>query len=75
MLTRLPAAPSGKTYEAWVIPPGGSPRPAGTFRGGGPMTVVRLEKTVPKGSTIAATMERAGGVDAPTEPPVFSAQV
>jgi hypothetical protein len=38
------------------------------------MTVVHLQKAVPKGSTVAATMERAGGVDAPTEVPVFSAR-
>jgi anti-sigma factor RsiW len=74
MLHQLPAAPAGKTYEAWVIPPSGSPKPAGMFHGGGTTTVVRLEKTVPKGSTVAATMERAGGVDAPTEAPVFSAR-
>jgi anti-sigma factor RsiW len=74
MLHQLPAAPAGKTYEVWVIPPSGSPKPAGMFHGGGTTTVVRLEKTVPKGSTVAATMERAGGVDAPTEAPVFSAR-
>jgi anti-sigma-K factor RskA len=74
MLKQLPAAPAGKTYEAWVIAPGGSPKPAGMFRGGGRMTIVRLERAVPQGSTVAATMERAGGVDAPTEAPVFSAQ-
>jgi hypothetical protein len=38
------------------------------------MTIVRLERSVPQGSRIAATMERAGGVDAPTETPLFSAQ-
>jgi anti-sigma-K factor RskA len=75
MLKQLPAAPAGKTYEAWVIEPGASPKPAGMFRGGGPMTIVRLERSVPRGSTVAATMERAGGVAAPTEAPVFSAQV
>jgi anti-sigma-K factor RskA len=74
MLKQLPAAPAGKTYEAWVIAPGGPPKPAGMFHGGGTMTVVRLQKTVPKGSTVAATMERVGGVDAPTEAPVFSAR-
>ena len=74
MLKQLPAAPDGKTYELWVIPPGGSPKPAGMFSGGGAMTIVRLGRSVPQGSTVAATMERAGGVDAPTETPVFSAQ-
>ena len=74
MLKHLPAAPAGKTYEAWVISPGGSPKPAGMFLGGETTTVIRLELPVPVGSTVAATMERAGGVDAPTGAPVFSAR-
>ncbi len=74
VVQHLPAAPAGKTYEAWVIPPGGSPKSAGTFHGGGTTTVVRLQKSVPKGSTVAATVERAGGVGAPTQAPVFSAR-
>jgi anti-sigma-K factor RskA len=74
MLKHLPQAPAGKRYEAWVITPGAAPRKAGMFDGGGSTTVVRLERSVPKGSTVAATMERAGGVDAPTEAPVFTAQ-
>ena len=69
----LPRAPSGKTYEAWVIPKGGTPRPAGLFTGGGPTTVVKLARVVPRGATIAATVEHAGGVDAPTSTPVLSA--
>jgi anti-sigma-K factor RskA len=71
---RLPAAPSGRTYEAWVIPPGGVPRKAGLFSSKGSMTMVPLAENVPKGSVVAATVERAGGVDKPTGTPVFSAQ-
>ena len=41
---------------------------------GGATTVIRLQGTVPKGSTVAATVERAGGVGAPTQAPVFSAR-
>ena len=74
VVDRLPRAPSGKTYEAWVIPPGGDPLPAGLFRGGDRTTVVHLQRSVPPGSTIAATVERAGGVEAPTQSPVFRAQ-
>ncbi|HET7567654.1 MAG TPA: anti-sigma factor [Gaiellaceae bacterium] len=73
VVRRLPAAPSGKTYEAWVIPHGGSPVPAGTFAGGGGTSVVRLRATVPQGAVVAATVERAGGVQAPTTTPIFSA--
>src|SRR5262249_18497238 len=42
---RLPAAPSGETYEAWGIPQGAKPVPAGTFRGGGPTTVPPLPQS------------------------------
>jgi len=74
VVDRLPAAPSGKTYEAWVIPPGGEPQRAGLFKGGGSMTMVPLEKSVPAGSVVAATVERSGGVSKPTATPIFSAQ-
>lgn len=74
VVRRLPEAPSGKTYEAWVIPAGGKPKPAGLFHGGDATTVVRLERPVPRGSMIAATIERAGGAAAPTQAPVFRAR-
>jgi anti-sigma-K factor RskA len=71
---RLPAAPSDRVYEAWVIPPGGKPKRAGLFRGGDSPTMLTLDQMVPAGSVVAATMERQGGVDAPTDTPLFSAQ-
>jgi anti-sigma-K factor RskA len=74
VVRQLPAAPAGKTYEAWVIPPGGTPRRAGLFPGGGSTALVPLRQSVPRGSVVAATVERAGGVDAPTQTPVFTAQ-
>jgi anti-sigma-K factor RskA len=70
----LPAAPTGKTYEAWVIPHGVPPRPAGTFRGGSSPATVHLRAAVPPGATVAVTIEHAGGAAAPTTPPLFSAQ-
>ena len=57
-----------------MIPPGGEPKRAGLFRGGDAATMLTLDAMVPKGSVVAATMERQGGVDAPTETPLFSAQ-
>jgi anti-sigma-K factor RskA len=74
VVRQLPAVPAGKTYEAWVIPRGGDPRPAGLFRGGSPTTIVRLTGSVPRGAVVAATVERAGGARAPTRSPIFSAQ-
>jgi anti-sigma-K factor RskA len=74
VVDRLPAAPNGKTYEAWVIPRGGKPQRAGTFDGGDGMTMIKLGMPVPRGATVAATVERAGGVDAPTSKPFLSAE-
>jgi anti-sigma factor RsiW len=72
VMRRLPEAPEGKTYEAWVIE-GGKPRRAGLFEGGsGPQAVV-LEEPVPEGAQVAATIEEAGGVDSPKGDAVFSA--
>lgn len=73
IVRRLPAAPSGRTYEAWVIPAGGMPHKAGLFTSAGSTTMVPLAN-VPKGAVVAATVERAGGVDQPTQTPIFSAQ-
>jgi anti-sigma-K factor RskA len=68
----LATAPHGKTYEAWVIPPGGKPRPAGTFSGGTGNGSVRLGAAVPARAVIAVTLERAGGVSSPTTSPILS---
>jgi len=69
-ISGLSAAPRGKTYEAWVIPRGRAPRPAGLFPGG--TTSVRLRGTLPRHAVVAVTRERAGGASTPTLPIVFS---
>lgn len=74
VVRQLPAAPAGKTYEAWVIPQGGTAKRAGLFPGGDSMALVPLQESVPRGAVVAATVERRGGVDAPTQTPVFTAQ-
>jgi anti-sigma-K factor RskA len=61
----LGPAPEGRTYEAWVIE-GETPLPAGLFRGGSGCPPVLLERNVPPGSTVAVTLERAGGAPRPT---------
>jgi anti-sigma-K factor RskA len=70
-VTGLSAAPSGKTYEAWVIPAGHSPRPAGLFTDG-TSTTVHLQGTVPQKSVVAVTVEPAGGSNLPTTKPIFT---
>ena len=62
----VPHAPAGKTYEAWVIRDGAAQR-AGLFSGA---TVLRIDRPVKPGSVVAVTLERAGGVDAPTTKPL-----
>jgi len=69
----LPSAPSGHTYEAWIIGRG-APKPAGLFRGGG-LTVFPLRRTLPKGVVVGVTVERSGGADAPTGAPIIRARV
>lgn len=75
VVDKLPPAPGGMTYEAWVIPAGGKPHRAGLFDGGKATTMVKLTMRVPDGATVAATMEHDGGSEQPTSTPLLSAQV
>ena len=68
----LPAAPTGKTYEAWVIK-AGTPAPAGTFTGGD-RVAFQLTRDVAKGAVVAVTLERAGGVTRPTTKPLITSE-
>jgi anti-sigma-K factor RskA len=73
--SNLPAAGAGKTYEMWVIPKGGAPRPAGLFQAdgsrglhilSGPIDVAML-------GVVAVTLEPAEGSAAPTTKPIIAA--
>lgn len=66
------APPAGKTYEAWVIE-NGVTRPAALFAGGCQHVV--LDKPVQSGTSVAVTLEAAGGVEAPTGVALMSADV
>ena len=65
----LPRAPVGKTYEAWVIR-GSKPTPAGLFPGHAGTSIVRIRPAVGRGTVVAVTLERAGGVPQPTQKPL-----
>jgi anti-sigma factor RsiW len=73
VVSNLAAAPAGKTYEAWVIRDGKA-LPAGTFSGGGGTIVFRLTRVLPAGAVVGVTLERAGGVDAPTTKPFITSR-
>jgi anti-sigma factor RsiW len=67
LVVRLPKPPAGRRYEAWVMDP--QPHRAGLFSG----KAIQLERTVHAGDTVAVTLERSDGVDAPTSKPLLTA--
>lgn len=70
----LARAPRGKTYEAFVLRPRATaPAVAAVFSGW--ETVVPLSVGVRRGSILVVTLERAGGVKAPTQTPLYVAQL
>jgi hypothetical protein len=70
----LPAASPDKTYEAWVIA-GKRVQPAGLFRGGAGRKYVLLTKPVRAPAKVAVTLEKRGGVSAPTTAILLQAEV
>jgi hypothetical protein len=65
VLDALDPAPTGESYQAWLIGPDGKVAgSAAVFAGD--ETVVPLSQRVVPGAGIGVTLERAGGVPAPT---------
>jgi anti-sigma-K factor RskA len=73
LVNGLDEAPDGKTYEAWVIE-GDEAVAAGLFSGGDDRTVVPLSVPVPEGAVVAVTVEDDGGVEQPTQNPIFASE-
>jgi len=69
LAVHLPPPPKGKTYEAWVANP--LVHRAGQFDGRTTTLPIRLTR----GARVMVTIERAGGVDAPTSKPLFAIRV
>lgn len=73
VLDGLGLAPTGQSYQAWVIRPGAeAPASAAVFEGS--ELVVPLALAVQPGAVVAITIERAGGVPAPTQTPKLVAE-
>ena len=72
----LAALPAGKQYQAWVIPPGGVPKPEPVFspdaNGSGS---VDIPSAPIKGAVVAVTVEPAGGSQQPTSKPFLVAKI
>jgi anti-sigma-K factor RskA len=72
----LPALPQGKTFELWVIPKGGAPRPAGLFKpdaSGNVMHVASGPVDVETLGAVAVSVEPEAGSQAPTTTPIIVA--
>jgi anti-sigma-K factor RskA len=74
VLSGLDPAPAGKTYEVWVIPQGSAPARAGLFGGRAGGDLVGVDRAVGSGDVVAVTVEKAGGVDAPTQTPIVASR-
>ena len=72
LVVSLDDAPAGKTYEAWVIRDG-TATPAGVFETEDGRGIHVLDEPVAAGETVAVTLERDGGVDAPSGDPLLTA--
>jgi Anti-sigma-K factor rskA len=66
-LDGLGPAAEGRTYAAWVVPPGSAvPVPAGSFDG--TEQVIPLTRQVHPGARVAVTLEPSGRADRPSRP-------
>jgi anti-sigma-K factor RskA len=74
LLSGLGPAPSGKTYEVWVIEGDKPPAPAGLFAGQDGTELVEVEGAVDAGDIVAVTVEDVGGVSTPTTTPVAASE-
>ena len=71
VLPNLGPAPSGRTYQAWIIE-NDNPIPAGTFPGEDGLDVVLVDGDVADGEVVAVTIEDAGGAETPNLPPIVA---
>jgi len=66
-------APTGKTYEVWVVE-GESAVPAGLFPGESGADLVSVDGDVGEGDVVAVTVEDKGGAETPTLPLVVASE-
>lgn len=73
--SNLPPLAESETYEMWIVPKEGAPRPAGLFRSnmGEAMHVLAGPIDVAQVAAVAVTVEPAGGSPAPTKTPLIVA--
>jgi len=76
--SNMPAPPSGKAYELWVLPAtGGAPIPAGVFTPDIEGSAAVIFPDIPanvQAAGFGVTIEDAAGASAPTSPIILSGQ-
>jgi RNA polymerase sigma factor (sigma-70 family) len=74
--SNLPPAPTGRTYQMWILPKQGKPVPAGLFQAqpdGTAMQIHRGTYQIAAMNAIAVTIESENGSDQPTSQPLIFA--
>jgi anti-sigma-K factor RskA len=72
--SNMPAVPSQRAYELWLIPSSGAPVSAGIFKPNAQGTAIILKPPLPAGldaKTFAITIEPEAGSSAPTSRPIM----
>jgi anti-sigma-K factor RskA len=69
----LANAPSGRTYQAWIIPKEGAPISAGLFAAAEGTTLHEIDGDLQDAAAVAVTVEDDGGAKAPTSDPFITA--
>ena len=72
MAANLPALEAGRTYEMWVVPKVGGPRPMGLFKPLADGTAIHLQAgavNLDEAAAVALSVEPDGGSPAPTTTP------
>lgn len=69
---RLPELPSGRTFQMWLVPKAGAPRPAGLFQATQGKALHRLGRPIDLDdvAAVAVSIEPEGGSPAPTTTPI-----
>jgi anti-sigma-K factor RskA len=74
--SNLPPAPAGMTYQMWVVPKSGAPRPAGLFQSDPQGNVIHLLSgpvDTAHTAAIAVSVEPSSGSSAPSTTPIIVA--
>lgn len=75
--SNLPALPAGRTYEMWLVPKQGGPKPAGLFQSDARGSAIHIAPgpVDPETAAVAISVEPSSGSPAPTTTPIVVAPV